>query len=210
MKTTQIHLLRASAIGLWLYATLVLGRIALVWANLWHTMSLNGNEAYIYGYSIIEIVSIAIICFTLYGMRHNMPKLNKSSRVLLHIVGWYSVFSILQAFIDRLFVRMGWWYIYPTAFSSIFISVLVGVLVWLISSQTSNESLPKGMPSVLVGIGSVCVFILLLIAIAAGYIWLNGHVFGFNTYFYITWLKVLAPVVILPWYAVYCSNIAKK
>lgn len=208
MKTTQIHLLRVSAIGLWLCAALFLLRFLVVREPEyeWNVLL----EAYSYGHFFIEILSIAILCFTLYSLRQNMPKLNKTTRALLHIVAWFSVFSATIALVRSLPTMEFSLGIYPYPLASVFICVMVGIIVWIISSHIDNEPLPKCMAVALAGTGGICVWLLIMLIVATIYVFSCNYVFGFHSYVHINWLRTLAPVVFLPWYAIYNSISAKK
>lgn len=203
MKLSEKTLLRISAIGLLIYAaSLLVYNIVPSWR---FGLSHDAKDIYRDGFACIEFLSFALACFATYRSRAKMPSADIKSRILLHLAGWTAVIFLLDAVFFPIVIN-GMWMVYFPPYVSAIVCVEVGLALWFISNGKRQIALPNGLTAAITIAGTACCAALLLIIIAALYALIHRHVFGFNTFCWISWVRCLTASIVLPWLAVYFSK----
>ena len=164
------------------------------------------------------LLSMALACLALFAHRNRMPVSDKWLRILVYVaavaapvlvgvgIGVHlAQVTIVNMPLPPCFVATiaGHPFLYMEAWVHyILLGLAIGILWKLSSVEYVEEPQPRSFSAALFVSGILPCVVLLLMLVSAIHVLFTGHVIGFGTFLYVSWLRGLVPAVLFPWYAV--------
>lgn len=172
----------------------------------WRSFFLRELEGRIW--TVLVLLGIILACASIYRHRNQMPIPDRHLRILTHVATWSTLAAVAASlFFHRICHIGGYMYFAMRSWQELLVGLPIVCWLWKMSTMTLNDdSLPQAL-SICVLMGALLsTIVLLMMLISAVHVFFFGHVIGFATYSYITWLRVLVPVVLLPCYTIHIKR----
>lgn len=159
-------------------------------------------------WTVLVLLGIIIACASIYHHRNEMPMPDRQLRILTHVATWSTLVAVAASFFFHRMCHFGG-YLFFSMKSWQDVLVVLPIVCWLWKVSTmplGNDSLPKALSACVLQGALLSAIVLLMMLLSAVHVFFFGHVIGFGTYSYITWLRVLVPAVLLPCYTLHIKR----